>query len=163
MTNRPTERLLPGEGEEVVRRVLEDGVIARERDPHKRAGWTISDLADDLGVSDERARKIVRREGKVSLRAGQVLALRPRIRAAVLAALTGADQRLGGSSRRRTIDSHLRRCTAQLGRISELLDRAEADGHVDDRECAALREALLRLASDATNGADDLSPIEADT
>lgn len=70
-TERPTERLLSGEGEELVRQTLEDGVIARERDPHHRVGWTIADIAHDLGVSEERARKLVRKNGGANLRAGQ--------------------------------------------------------------------------------------------
>ena len=94
MTLRPTDRMAPGEGEELVRRALEDGVIARERDPDHRIGWTIADIAHDLGVSEERARKMVRLGLGVNLRAGQVLSLRPRIRNAVLAAMHAAAIRI---------------------------------------------------------------------
>lgn len=74
----------------------------------------------------------------------------------MLAALNGVDQRLGDLVPRRTVGSHVRRCTAQVGRINEVLDRAEADGVIDDRERAELRAELLRLASVATDGAEDL-------
>lgn len=151
MSNRTTERLLPGEGEELVRRALEDGVIARERDRDRHEGWTIADIAHDLGISDERARKMVRQGGGVNLRAGQVLSLRPRIRAAVRAAMEGA-----APDRRRTAESHVRNLGALVGDINRILDRAVADGEIDDDESAELRAAMRALSSAAATGAEDL-------
>lgn len=147
-----TERLSKGDGEERVRRALEDGVIAHERAPGQDVGWSIADLANDLRVSETHARRIVRRDHNVHLRAGQIPLLRPRIRAAVEAAL-GLSPCV-----HRAIEGHVRRVSIIAGRLNELLERALLDNVVDDRERAQLRAEFRALANAARAGAEDASP-----
>ena len=142
------------DGEERVRRALEDGVIAHERSPGLDVGWSIADLAADLGCSATHAARIIRKEHNVHLRAWQIRRLRPRIRAAVLSALDLAP------SAHRDVESHVRRLSARTGRINELLDRALGDEVIDPKERAQLRAELRQLASEATAGADDLGGDE---
>jgi hypothetical protein len=149
-----TERLGKGEGEELVRRALEDGVIAHERSPGIDVGWSIADLAADLGCSDTHATRIIRREHNVHLRAGQIRRLRPRIKAAVLAAL-GLDQ-----AENRDVQSHVRRVSARVGALNALLDRFLSDKVIDPKERAQLRAEFRSLASEALAGADDLGESE---
>ena len=149
-TGQTTERLLPGEGEERVRRALEDGVIARERDVERRAGWSIADLARDLGISETRAAKMVRLGGGVNLRAGQIPMLRPRIRAAVLAAINA------GVHEHRPIERRVRKLSALVGRLNDTVDRALADHVIDNAESAELRAAFREIADASAEAAEDV-------
>ena len=159
--SRPSTRLLPGEGEELVRRALEDLILAHDRDPDHAAGLSRADLARDLGVSEQRARDLLDPDKpQVNLRAGQLLALRPRVRSAVLGALQAESERLEASAprARRPLDSRIRQLGGKLGRINELLDRALEDGQIDQGERAGLRAALSALASEASAGAHEGEP-----
>jgi hypothetical protein len=150
-TEHATERLRPREGEERVRQALEDGVIARQRDPNGNAGWSIADLARDLCIDPKRAARMVHVGGGVNLRAGQIPLLRPRIRAAVFAAIGGA------SATHLPIDKHVRRANVCVGRLNEMYDRAlGGDGVIDADERAQLRAEFRQLASTAAQSADDL-------
>ena len=141
-------------GEERVRRALEDGVIAHERSPGLDVGWSIADLASDLGCSATHAGRIIRKEHNVHLRAGQIRRLRPRIRAAVLAALGLAE------SAHRTVEGHVRRVNVCTGRLNELLERALGDRVIDDRERAQLRAEFREVAAAALQGAEDVGGDE---
>jgi len=150
----PRDRAAPGEGEEYLRRVLEDLVIARQRDPNKRAGVSVADLAEDLGVSRQHVQRLLSAdEPGVNLRAGQLLALRPRVRAQVMAALSARSEELGASPSPPEHDALLRRMAILCGRLAETLDRARADGRVDEEEQAQLRAMWAELAAEAQRGA----------
>lgn len=151
----PPDRALPGEGEEHLRRVLEDLVIARQRDPANRVGVSVAELAEDLGVSRQRVQRMISADSpEVNLRAGQILSLRPRVRALVLAALAAQSETLGGGGLAEDVALH-RRIGALYGRLSETLDRALADGRIDDDERAELRAAWAQIAAEAGRGAGD--------
>jgi len=145
-----TEQLPKGEGEECVRRALEDGVIAHERNPGSHIGWSIADLAADLGCSATHAARIIRKEHNVHLRAGQVRRLRPRIRAAVVAAMGLAP------AAHRPVESHVRRVSASAGELNALLERVMSDGHIDPAERAELRAKFRAVLDAAAQGAEDL-------
>lgn len=156
MTIRPTERLLPGEGEELIRRCLEDQAIARDRDPEGRAGASRAEMSRALMVSEERVRRMISSdEPTVNLRAGQILALPPRVRRAVLAVLTAESLRLdeGATGRRRSPESMLRQVGAKVGKLNAVVDRALADDEIDEGEAAEIRAAFGDVASEAGAGA----------
>lgn len=149
-TEHGTERPARGEGDERVRRALEDGVYARERARGTDAGWSIADIAHDLGISDTRAALLLKAGSNVHLRAGQIPLLRPRIRAAVLAAIGCAP------SPRRPVEGHVRRLTGRVGRLNELLDRALADNCINEAEAAELRAELRGIGADSLAAAEDV-------
>lgn len=154
-TEQVAERPRPREGEERVRQALEDGVIARERDPQGRAGWSVAELGRDLSIDERRAAKMVKAGGGVYLRAGQIPMLRARIRAAVLAAI-GC-----GEAAHHPVEKHMRRANVRVGKLNELYDRAlEGDGVVDARERAQLRTEFRQLSREAAESADDLGGDE---
>jgi hypothetical protein len=151
----PPRRLPPGEGEEAIRRVLEDLVIARQRDPDGKAGVSIDDLHKDLGVSRQHVQRILSAEHpNVNLRAGQILSLRPRVRGLVLAALAAQAEALDGGSIAEDQALH-RRVGMLFGRVSEILDRALADGRIDPEEQAELRAGWAQLSVEAAKGAGE--------
>lgn len=146
---------MPGEGEEFLRRVLEDLVIARGRDPAKRAGVSVAELAEDLGVSRQRVQRMISADvPEVNLRAGQILSLRPRVRGLVLAALSAQSEALDGHRLAEDVALH-RRVGVLYGRLSETLERALADGRIDEHERAELRAAWGMIAAEAGRGAGD--------
>ena len=144
---------MPGEGEEYLRRVLEDLVIARTRDPQNRAGVSIAELSEDLGLSRQRVQRMISADSpEVNLRAGQILSLRPRVRALVLAALAAQSESLGGGRHAEDVALH-RRVGALYGRLSETLERALRDEVIDPQERAELRAAWAQIAAEAGRGA----------
>ena len=149
-TEHGTERPARGEGDERVRRALEDGVYARKRNPGTDIGWTVADVAHDLGISETRAALMLKAGSNIHLRAGQVPLLRPRIKAAVLAAMGCAP------SARRAVEGHVRRLTGRVGRLNELLDRALADNSINEGEAAELRAELRGIGADSLAAAEDV-------
>lgn len=166
---RPKQRLLPGEGEGLVRRTLEDMTLLRERDPDHHEGVSQAELAADLGVSPQRVQAILSADQPaVNLRAGQILALRPRARRTLLALLNAASDELDTAGVRRAPESRARQLTALLGKLSEELDEPGEPGE-SARGCAndcgrgrsrekraALRALFSAIAAAATAGVTDL-------
>lgn len=148
------DKLPPGEGEEYVRRALEDMVIARQRDPLDKAGVSVDELHRDLKVSRQRVSRIISADSpEINLRLGQVLSLRSQPRRMLLAAVLAKADELDGHGPTEDDATLHRRMAAHFGRLSEILDRALADGHVDAVEAAELRAAWAVLAAVAGRGA----------
>lgn len=148
---RATDRLPSEEGNELVRRALEDLVIAHERDPQGREGVSRAELARCLGVSRQRVDAILSADRPdVNLRAGQIPALPPRARRAVLAALNATSRSLDGGQ---DFDTTHRRLGSLYGRLSDVLERAKGDGTIDDHEAAELRAVLFAIAGEASGAA----------
>lgn len=146
-TIRATDRLARGEGEELVRRALEDLTIAHERDPHGREGVSRAELGRCLGVSRQRVDALLSAERPdVNLRAGQIPALPPRARRAVLAVLNATSR---GLDAERDFEGYHRSLGGLYGKLSDVLDRAKLDGRIDDDEAAELRAVYAAIAGEA--------------
>mgnify|MGYP000916820729 CR=1 FL=1 len=144
---RATDRLPRGEGEELVRRVLEDLVLAQERDPRGLAGVPRNELARCLGVTRQRVDAILAADRPdVNLRAGQIPSLPPRARRAVLAALNACSRDLDGPEDYPGVH---RRLGTLYGKLSAVLDRALEDKVIDESESEELRSILGAIAGEA--------------
>lgn len=157
----PTSSAPSISGDELIRRTLEDLVIAHERDPSHRRGVSRASLAAHLGCSRQRVDAILdATKPNINLRAGQIERLPPRARRAVMAVLTArsraADARTATKHATPEADeaARHRRAMRLLGELAELFERALAnDGHVDPTERAELRAAWAALAAESTDGA----------
>lgn len=152
-----SKQLLPGHGEELIRQALEDLVLLRERDPNHREGVSQAELAEDLGVSTTRVQAILdANQPTVNLRAGQIPALRPRARKAVLRALLAVCDELDGTTTRKAPDSRARQVGALYGQLNATLETALEDKVLDRQERAELRARFSAIATAATAGVNDL-------
>lgn len=139
--------------DEVVRRVFEDLVLADERGDV--GGMSRAALSRALGVSPTQLTRIL--EGSRYVHPGQLARLPERIYRACMAAIEST--RRPSSALTRTPASRTRQLTALLGVHAAMLDQAEADGMLDEREAAALRTSYEAIRAASEDGARDLGDV----
>ncbi len=158
MTLRSTGRMAPGEGEELVRRKLEDLALASKR--HEPGGVSKADMARDLRVSPQRVDDMLdENKPAVNLRAGQILSLDPTARRAVLAMLNAKSRALDARGTTRSPESRDRRLSVLKGEYSQMLETFLGDTMLDDDEKRKLRAKLYEFVLEAIDGAEDLEPV----